>query len=286
MAEIIDGNAIARGVREQLGARVADRLVLGRRAPGLVTVLVGDDPASKVYIGRKQRQAAEAGMLSEHVELGADAEASEVLAAVELYNRREDIDGILVQLPLPGHLDPDAVVAAIDPDKDVDGLHPVNQGRLFTGRAGLRPCTPVGCMHLIDSTGTDLTGARAVVIGRSALVGKPLAMLLLERNATVVMCHSRTRNLAEEVGAADVVVAAVGVPELVRGEWVKPGAVVIDVGMNRVDGKLKGDVEFEQAAGRASWITPVPGGVGPMTVAMLLHNTYEACLRRSGEAVD
>ncbi len=279
-AAIIDGKARAASVRAGLAEHIAGRVGAGKRPPGLVTILVGDDPASHVYVGNKQRSAAEIGMFSEHVELAADTEQNRLHAVIDEFNRRDDIDGILVQLPLPSGLDADAAIMAIDPDKDADGLHPVSQGRLFTGRPGIRPCTPQGCMDLIDSTGVELAGADAVVVGRSVLVGKPVAMMLLERNASVSMCHSRTRDLAARVGAADVVVASVGVPGLVRGEWIRPGAVVIDVGMNRVDGKLCGDVEFAAAVERAGHITPVPGGVGPMTVAMLLRNTVEACERR------
>ncbi|TFH21600.1 MAG: bifunctional methylenetetrahydrofolate dehydrogenase/methenyltetrahydrofolate cyclohydrolase FolD [Myxococcales bacterium] len=278
-AAIIDGRARAGEVRADVARRIAGRVERGLRPPGLVTVLAGDDPASKVYVGNKQRAAGEVGMFSEHVDLPADTPQERLLEIVAELNARDDIDGILVQLPLPAGLDSERTIVAIDPDKDADGLHPVSQGRLFTGRVGVRPCTPQGCIDLIDTTGTVLEGRHAVVIGRSVLVGKPVAIMLLERDATVVVCHSRTRDLAAHIGRADVVVAAVGVPGLVRGEWIKPGAVVIDVGMNRVDGKLTGDVEFAVAAERASYITPVPGGVGPMTVAMLLHNTLEACER-------
>ncbi len=279
-AKVIDGKACALGVRERIAARVAARTARGLRPPGLAVVLVGEDPASKVYVGRKNRESREVGMLSVSVDLPTTATMDEVLGAVRALNARDDVDGILVQMPLPKGLDSDAVIAAIDPAKDADGLHPVSQGFLFTGRPGPRPCTPAGCMQLLDSTGIDLKGRTAVVVGRSVLVGKPIAMMLLERHATVVMCHSRTADLAGEVARGDVVVAAVGVPGLVRGAWIKPGAVVIDVGINRVDGRLVGDVEYEPAAERASWITPVPGGVGPMTVAMLLANTYRARLAR------
>lgn len=280
MADIIDGKASAAAIRAGLRDRVEARSARGLRPPGLAVVLVGDDPASKVYVGRKNRESREVGMLSVSVDLAATASMGEVLDAVRDLNAREDIDGILVQMPLPRGLDSDEVIAAIDPRKDADGLHPVSQGALFTGRTGPRPCTPSGCMHLLDSTGVKLAGKIAVVVGRSVLVGKPIAMMLLERNATVVMCHSRTADLAAEVSRADIVIAAVGVAGLVRGSWIKPGAVVVDVGINRVDGRLVGDVEYEEAAARASWITPVPGGVGPMTVAMLLANTYRARLAR------
>lgn len=248
----------------------------------MVTILVGDDPASRVYVGRKQRQSREVGMHSESVELPASADMGLLLDTIALYNARPDIDGILVQLPLPSQLDSDEAVDAIDPQKDVDGLHPLNQGALFRGRPGLRPCTPTGCLALIDATGVDPHGLHAVVVGRSELVGKPVAMMLLERNATVVMCHSRTADLARQVGAADILIAAVGRPELIRGEWIKPGSIVIDVGINRVGERLVGDVEYAGAAERAAFITPVPGGVGPMTVAMLLRNTYESYEARRG----
>jgi len=280
VAKIIDGKAQAAALRARLAERIAERVSGGLRPPGLVTILVGEDPASKVYVGRKQRESKEVGMYSELVTLPADVPQSQLIACVEEYNRRADIDGILVQLPLPGGFDESKVIMAIDPAKDVDGLHPLNQGALFTGAVGIRPCTPISCMHLIDSTGVDPHGLHVVVVGRSALVGKPVAMLLLERDATVVMCHSRTADLAAQVAGADIVVAACGKPELVRGEWIKNGAVVIDVGINRVDGKLVGDVEFDEAAKRAAHITPVPGGVGPMTVAMLLQNTLDACIAR------
>ncbi len=280
MAAIIDGKAEATAIRESLAERIRARTATGARAPGLVTILVGEDPASQVYVGRKQRESKEVGMLSELVTLPANSPQSELIACIESYNARMDIDGILVQLPLPKGFDEAAAITAIDPSKDVDGLHPLNQGALFTGSPGIRPCTPISCMHLIGTTGVDPHGLHAVVVGRSALVGKPVAMLLLERDATVVLCHSRTSDLRAQVGAADIVVAACGVPELVQGEWIKEGAVVIDVGINRVNGKLIGDVEFAEAEKRAAYITPVPGGVGPMTVAMLLENTLAACVAR------
>jgi methylenetetrahydrofolate dehydrogenase (NADP+)/methenyltetrahydrofolate cyclohydrolase len=281
VANIIDGKAAAAGIRRSIADRVGARTARGLRPPGLAVVLVGDDPASKVYVGRKNRESQETGMLSVSVDLPGNSSMGDVLAAVRGLNARDDVDGILVQMPLPKHLDSDAVISAIDPAKDADGLHPLSQGYLFTGRPGPRPCTPAGCMHLLDGTGVEYKGKTAVVIGRSVLVGKPMSMMLLERHATVVMCHSRTKDLAAEVARADIVVAAVGIPALVRGDWIKPGAVVIDVGMNRgADGKLCGDVDYAPAAERASWITPVPGGVGPMTVAMLLTNTYRARLAK------
>ena len=282
MATILDGKALAAGIRAGLKERIAARAREGRRVPGLVTILVGDDAASQVYVGRKQRESKEVGMFSESVVLPAGTEIERLLDTIAGYNARPDIDGILVQLPLPSHLDAEAAVSAIAPAKDVDGLHPLNQGALFRGRPGIRPCTPISCMYLIDQTGIDPHGLHAVVVGRSELVGKPLAMLLLERDATVVLCHSRTSDLPRQVASADIVVAAVGRPRLIRGEWIKPGAVVIDVGINRVEGKLVGDVDFATAEPRASFITPVPGGVGPLTVAMLLRNTFEACVAGDG----
>jgi methylenetetrahydrofolate dehydrogenase (NADP+)/methenyltetrahydrofolate cyclohydrolase len=279
VGQIIDGKAVAAAVRGEVRARVA-RLAERGVVPGLATVLVGDDPASHIYVGSKEKTCKEVGMRSFGSRLAAGVSANELLALVRDLGRNPEVHGILVQLPLPKHLDAQQVIEAIAPEKDVDGLHPTNQGRLMAGLPGLRPCTPLGTMRLIDETGTDLKGKLAVVVGRSLLVGKPVALLLLERHATVTMCHSRTADLGVEIGRADVVVAATGQAGLVRGEWVKPGAVVIDVGMNRgVDGKLCGDVEFAAARERAGFITPVPGGVGPMTVAMLLANTVSAAER-------
>ena len=246
-------------------------------APTLAVVLVGDDPASAIYVRNKTRAAREANVDVRDHRLPATATQAELGALIDSLNRDSGVDGILVQMPLPPPLDPDAVVRALDPGKDVDGLHPANLGSLAQGRPRFVPCTPNGCMRLLREVDTQLDGARAVVIGRSLLVGKPIALLLSNANATVTMCHSRTRDLADEVRRADIVVAAVGRAELVRGDWIKPGAVVLDVGMNRkADGKLVGDVEFAAAAERARAITPVPGGVGPMTVAYLLENTVTA----------
>ncbi|HYC01564.1 MAG TPA: bifunctional methylenetetrahydrofolate dehydrogenase/methenyltetrahydrofolate cyclohydrolase FolD [Candidatus Limnocylindrales bacterium] len=281
MAQIIDGKACASEVRSRVARQIETRVSRGLRRPGLVTILVGEDPASHVYVGNKQRASAEVGMLSESVELASTVSMKTLLDVIDVHNRRQDIDGILVQMPLPAGFDSEAAIGTIDPRKDVDGLTPASQGALMTGRPGLRPCTPVGCMELLDRCGIDVAGKTAVVVGRSVLVGKPVAMLLLERNATVVLCHSRTVDLAEHVARADIVIAAVGKPELVKGDWIKPGAVVIDVGINRVGKKLVGDVEFGAAAERAAAITPVPGGVGPMTVAMLLQNTLIACENRA-----
>lgn len=276
MGEILDGKVVAERVRTEVGRRVA---ALAERGivPGLATVLVGDDPASRVYVGSKEKGCAALSMRSFGHRVPADTTTPQLLALVHELNARADVHGILVQLPLPPDVDEDAVVQAIDPAKDVDGLTVASQGRLLTGRPGLRPCTPLGVMRLIDETGLALQGARAVVVGRSNLVGKPVAVMLLERHATVTLCHSRTRDLAAVVREADVVVAAVGRPGMVRGDWIREGALVIDVGINRTaEGKLVGDVAFAEALPRAAWITPVPGGVGPMTVAMLLANTAAA----------
>jgi len=282
MAQIIDGKAIAAAVRDEVrGEAAAFRQRFGR-APGLATVLVGDDPASATYVRSKRKACAECGIESIAHELSATTSTHELLDLVHTLNARRDADGILVQLPLPAQIDAAAVLDAVDPAKDVDGLHPLNQARLVAGHAGLRPCTPLGVLRLLDSTGVELKGARAVVVGRSNLVGKPAAFLLLERHATVTFCHSRTRDLAAEVGRADVLVAAIGKARLIQGDWIKPGAVVIDVGTNRdAAGKLVGDVDFDGARERAAFITPVPGGVGPMTIAMLLKNTVAAAEARA-----
>jgi len=272
----IDGKRVAAVVRSEVRERVA-RLASRGVVPGLATVLVGDDPASRLYVGNKETACEEVGMHSFAHRLAASTEQAELLALVRELGRRRDVHGILVQLPLPPPLEARPVIETLPPEKDVDGLHPVNQGRLLAGEPGLRPCTPLGVLRLIDETGVALKGAHAVVVGRSLLVGKPVALLLLERHATVTVCHSRTVDLGAEVGRADVLVAATGQAGLVRGVWIRPGAVVIDVGMNRgPDGKLCGDVEFAAACERAAHITPVPGGVGPMTVAMLLANTVSA----------
>jgi methylenetetrahydrofolate dehydrogenase (NADP+)/methenyltetrahydrofolate cyclohydrolase len=276
MSTILDGKAVAQAVRAE-AARAVDALRARGIVPGLATVLVGDDPASRVYVASKERACVEIGMRSVGRRLPGDARTAEVVALVRELNTRSDVHGILVQLPLPSAIDADAVIQTIAPEKDVDGLTAISQGRLLAGAPGLRPCTPLGIMRLLAETGLPLVGAHAVVIGRSLLVGKPVSLLLLEQHATVTMCHSRTRDLAAIVRSADVVVAAAGRPRMVLGEWIKEGAIVIDVGINRsADGKLVGDVDFAAARERASWITPVPGGVGPMTVAMLLANTVAA----------
>ncbi len=253
------------------------------RPPGLDVVLVGSDPASVVYTRNKKKAAAEVGIRGALHELPADIGEEALLEFVAALNERDDVDGILVQLPLPGGLDPDRVLDTIDPQKDVDGLHPINAGLLSAGRPALTPCTPRGSMHLIAETGVSLKGAHAVMLGRSNLMGKPMAQLLLAEHATVTIAHSRTRDLPELCRTADVLVVAVGRLHLVGGDWIKPGAVVIDVGINKKpDGKLGGDVDFEAALERAAWITPVPGGVGPMTIACLLENTVLAATRRRG----
>jgi methylenetetrahydrofolate dehydrogenase (NADP+)/methenyltetrahydrofolate cyclohydrolase len=245
-------------------------------------VLVGDDPASRVYVTMKEKACAEAGIFSDEHKLPAETSEAQLLELVAQLNADERIDGILVQLPLPGHIDENKVLEAISPKKDVDGFHPYNVGRLATGNPLFKPCTPYGVMKMLEHTGVDLTGADVVVVGRSNIVGKPVALMCLAQHATVTICHSRTRDLAQRVKAADVVIAAVGRPEMIKGEWIKPGATVIDVGINRVgEKKLVGDVEFAAASEKAAAITPVPGGVGPMTIAMLLQNTLESAKRRA-----
>ena len=275
-ATIIDGRAIAAQVREEVARDVARWVGEGHDAPGLATVLVGDDPASAVYVGGKQKATHEVGMHGFDHRLPADAPQDEVEALLQDLNADARVSGILLQLPTPAHIDGPGLTWLIDPAKDVDGLTPVSAGLLAKGRPGLRPCTPLGVMELLDRHDVPLEGAEAVVVGRSDLVGKPLAQLLLARHATVTICHSRTRDLPEVCRRADVLVAAVGRPQMVQGDWVKEGAVVIDVGINRTDAGLVGDVDFDAAAARAGLITPVPGGVGPMTIAMLLRNTLEA----------
>ena len=279
-ARVIDGKAVAASVRARVAEEVRTFESEHGRAPALATVLVGDDPASHVYVGNKHRACEEAGIRSVHHELVAETSENELLELVGELGFDRDVDGILVQLPVPAQIDPDRVVAALDPAKDVDGLTPVNAGLLAHGMPGLVPCTPAGVMELLRHEGVGLEGAEAVVVGRSKLVGVPVARLLLGANATVTSCHSRTRDLAAVCRRADVLVAAVGVPELLGADAVKPGAVVIDVGVNRTDDGLRGDVDFEAAAEVASAITPVPGGVGPMTVAMLLANTLVAARTR------
>jgi methylenetetrahydrofolate dehydrogenase (NADP+)/methenyltetrahydrofolate cyclohydrolase len=279
-ARVIDGKAVAAGVRERVRAEVAEYAETAGRAPVLATVLVGEDPASQIYIRNKREACEEVGMGSRHHGLDAGTSEADLLTLIAALGEDENVDGILVQLPVPNQIDPDAVVAAIDPGKDVDGLTPANAGLLAHGVPGLVPCTPAGVMELLRHEGVDLDGADAVVVGRSKLVGVPVARLLLSANATVTVCHSRTRDLPGVCSRADVLVAAVGVPRLLGADAVKPGAVVIDVGMNRTEEGLCGDVDFEAAAEVAAAITPVPGGVGPMTIAMLLVNTLAAARAR------
>jgi methylenetetrahydrofolate dehydrogenase (NADP+) / methenyltetrahydrofolate cyclohydrolase len=276
----IDGKAVAARLRDDVAAAAAGLRTRGA-VPMLATVLVGDDPASAVYVRSKTRAAREAGVEVRDHKLPATTSQRELEDLIAALNRDDDIDGILVQLPLPAPLDAEAVICALDPAKDVDGLHPTNLGYLARGKPRFVPCTPSGCMRLLREVSAELAGARAIVLGRSLLVGKPIALLLANADATVTLCHSRTRELADEVRRADVVVAAIGRPEMVRGDWIKPGAIVLDVGITRdPTGKLVGDVEYAGAAERARAITPVPGGVGPMTIACLLENTVAAATRR------
>lgn len=279
-ALILDGKALAESLLQDIAQQVSDRLAAGRSAPGLAVILVGDDPASTTYVRNKRRACATAGVRSISHDLPADTPQAELLALIDRLNDDAEVDGILVQAPLPAQIDDETVVERIHPDKDVDGFHPYNIGRLAVRMPTLRPCTPFGVMQLLASTGEPLRGRHAVVVGASNHVGRPMALELLLAGCTVTVCHSATRDLPGHVAGADIVVAAVGRPELVKGEWIRPGATVIDVGINRLpDGKLVGDVDFAVARERAAWITPVPGGVGPMTVATLLLNTLESATR-------
>ena len=287
-AATIDGKAFAQALRGRVAAAVPAFAAKAGRAPGLAVVLVGEDPASQVYVRSKGKSTLEAGMVSFEHRLPADTSQAALLAVVATLNADPAVDGILVQLPLPAQIDEAAVIAAIDPDKDVDGFHVINAGRLATGAPGFVPCTPLGCLMLLKDALGDLSGLDAVVVGRSNIVGKPMAQLLLAESCTVTIAHSRPRDLPAVVRRADIVVAAVGRPEMIRGDWIKPGAAVIDVGINRVPGsepgktRLVGDVAFAEAAEVAGHITPVPGGVGPMTIACLLRNTLVAAHRRAG----
>ncbi|WP_258240097.1 bifunctional methylenetetrahydrofolate dehydrogenase/methenyltetrahydrofolate cyclohydrolase FolD [Pseudidiomarina homiensis] len=277
-AQLIDGKHVAQQVREQVKQRVAERVQQGLRAPGLAVILVGEDPASEVYVGSKRRACDEVGFTSKSYDLPASTTQSELLALIDKLNNDPTVDGILVQLPLPEGLDAQELLERINPFKDVDGFHPFNMGRLAQRNPALRPCTPRGVITLIDSIGVDLHGLHAVVVGASNIVGRPMSLELLLGGATTTVCHRFTKDLQQHVERADVLVVAVGKPNFIPGAWVKPGAVVIDVGINRgSDGKLVGDIEFDPAAERASYITPVPGGVGPMTVATLMQNTLQAC---------
>jgi len=284
VARIIDGKAIAAEIRKEI-AKETEALTAQGTTPGLAVVLVGEDPASRVYVSMKEKACAETGIFSDEYKLSAETSESELLKLIDKLNSDKRIDGILVQLPLPDHIDESKVLEAISPAKDVDGFHPYNVGRLATGNPLFQPCTPYGVMKMLENTGIDLTGKEVVVVGRSNIVGKPVALMCLAQHATVTLCHSRTADLAEKVRQADVLIAAVGRAEMIKGDWIKQGAVVIDVGVNRVgEKKLVGDVEFAAACERASAITPVPGGVGPMTITMLLYNTLESAKRRAGSS--
>jgi methylenetetrahydrofolate dehydrogenase (NADP+)/methenyltetrahydrofolate cyclohydrolase len=276
-ARLLDGKQIAAGLREQIKTQVEARIAAGRRRPGLVVVLVGENPASQVYVRNKQRACEQVGFQSELLRLSGATSQAELLALIDELNAREDVDGILVQLPLPEQISEDAVTEHILPTKDVDGFHPYNIGRLLLRQPLLRPCTPRGVMTMLAHTGIDLVGQDAVIIGQSNIVGRPMFLELLMARCTVTVCHSKTRDLPAKVRGADILVAAVGVPRFVKGDWIKPGATVIDVGINRLDdGSLCGDVDTAAVSEVAGWITPVPGGVGPMTVATLLENTLQA----------
>ncbi len=276
-AQILDGKAIAADVRSQVKTRVQKLTEAGKRAPGLAVILVGANPASQVYVRNKRKACEEVGFYSELSELPDSTTQDALLKLIDAYNQREDIDGILVQLPLPDHMDEEEVTERILPTKDVDGFHPYNIGRLALKMPLLRPCTPAGVMTMLQRTGVDLVGKDAVIIGQSNIVGRPMALELLAARCTITVCHSRTKDLPEKARNADVLVVATGRPKMVPGDWIKPGAVVIDVGINRTEeGKLVGDVDFDSAAEKAGWITPVPGGVGPMTIATLLENTLQA----------
>ena len=281
-ARVLDGKAAAAALRARVGAEVIKFRAACGRAPGLAVVLVGDDPASAVYVRSKGKATREAGMESFEHRLPATAAQDELVALVERLNADPAVDGILVQLPLPPQIDEQAIITRIDPDKDVDGFNPVNAGRLAIGLPGFVPCTPLGCLKLLQAELGDLSGKHAVVIGRSNIVGKPMALLLLSASCTVTIAHSRTRDLPEVVRGADIVVAAVGRPGMVKGDWLKPGATVIDVGINRTETGLVGDVDFASASAVAGAITPVPGGVGPMTIACLIRNTLVSAARREG----
>lgn len=282
MAIIIDGKATAQKIRREIEAEVKTMAAKGIQ-PGLAVVLVGENPASKVYVSMKEKACREVGIFSDEYTLPAETEEQELLSLINRLNGDEKIHGILVQLPLPSHINEAKVLEAISPAKDVDGFHPYNVGRLVLGKPTFQPCTPYGIMVLLQEYGIDLTGKEVVIVGRSNIVGKPVAFMCLKQHATVTICHTRTVDLPAKIGIADILIVAAGRPEVVRGEWIKEGAVVIDVGVNRVaEKKLVGDVEFETAARRASYITPVPGGVGPMTITMLLQNTLQSAKMSSG----
>ncbi len=285
--QLIDGKVIASVVLKRVQASITDRTAAGVCAPALATILIGDDPASHIYVRRKREACSTTGITSHPLQLGASTPQAELLAHIDRLNDDDDIDGILVQLPLPAHIDSTAVIERIRPDKDVDGFHPYNVGRLAQRIPALRPCTPAGVIELLRHIGEPFYGRTACIVGASNHVGRPMALELLLAGVTVTICHRFTRNLAEHVGAADIVVAAVGKPGLVSGRWIRKAATVIDIGINRLDdGRLIGDVDYDMTRDCAAWITPVPGGVGPMTVAMLMHNTLEAQQRRTPAPLD
>jgi len=282
MTLIMDGNATSKAVQEKL-AKDVEALGPAGKKPGLAVVLVGEDPASKVYVGRKKKACDTLGYYSEEYKLPADTKEEELLSLIRTLNAKPEVNGILVQFPLPNGLNQQKVIETIDPKKDVDGMHPASLGKLVAGLPGLRSCTPAGVMVMLDHYKIPVAGKNVVVIGRSIMVGKPMALLLLEANATVTVCHSKTQNIGDVIKVADIVVAAIGKPNFVKGEWVKEGAVVVDVGINRTaEGKLVGDVDYEAIAPKASAITPVPGGVGPMTIALLMKNTFQAFQEQTG----
>lgn len=282
MANIISGKKIAEKIRLEIRTETKELNESKGILPGLAVVLVGNDPASKVYVGMKEKACKEVGLHSVEYKMPTETSEDALLDLIHTLNMDEKIHGILVQLPLPDQINESKVLEAIAPEKDVDGFHPTNVGRLVIGQPGFSPCTPFGIMKMLEISGTEIEGKEAVIVGRSNIVGKPIAMMLLRKNATVTMCHSRTRNLKEKVLDGDIVIAAVGVPEMIKGDWIKPGAVVIDVGVNRLEDKrIVGDVEFDAASMVASAITPVPGGVGPMTITMLLYNTLQAAKQQA-----
>ena len=283
-AQILDGKAIAADLRSSIQDEVSALVSAGNNKPGLAVVLVGEDPASQVYVRNKQKACEQVGFHSELIRLAAETSQDELMKLIDELNQRDDIDGILVQLPLPPQIDENLVTEHILPTKDVDGFHPYNVGRLTLRMPLLRPCTPKGVMTMLERTGVDLVGKDAIIIGQSNIVGRPMALELLMARCTITVCHSKTKDLIEKIKHADIIVAAVGRPKFVQGDWVKPGAIVIDVGINRLeDGTLCGDVDYEAASENASWITPVPGGVGPMTVATLLENTLQAAVLHAEE---
>lgn len=275
-AHIISGTAISTQIKQTIADEISMHITQGKRAPGLAVVLVGADPASQVYVSNKRKSCEQIGIYSRSFDLPEQTSEQELLALIEQLNQDEQIDGILVQLPLPAHINSEKIIEAISPDKDVDGFHPYNVGRLCQRIPTLRSCTPYGIVTLLNETGLNLRGKHAVIVGASNIVGRPMALELLMLGCTTTVTHRFTENLADHIRQADILVVAVGKPHLIKGEWIKEGAIVIDVGINRVDGKLVGDVEYDQAVQRASYITPVPGGVGPMTVAMLMQNTLQA----------